>query len=79
MGCRWKSSDALWPYALWRSEPSHPSLQFKCVSERHAVFSIRIGLNWRALGYRDLVNGEAALTWFWIGSHAEYDRLVARV
>jgi len=52
-------------------------VQFKCVSVRHRVYSVRIGLHWRALGYRENVGSEEILTWFWIGSHAEYDRLVA--
>ena len=65
-------------YTLWRANPSHPSLQFKCVSEKHAVFSVRVGIHWRrALGYRDTEGGEDTFTRFWIGSHAEYDKLMA--
>ena len=64
-------------YTLWRANPSHPSLQFKCVSEKHAVFSVRVGIHWRALGYRDTEGGQDTFTWFWIGSHAEYDKLTA--
>jgi len=52
-------------------------LQFKCVSEKHAVFSVRVGIHWRALGYRDTEGGQDTFTWFWIGSHAEYDKLTA--
>jgi hypothetical protein len=33
---------------------------------------VRIGLAYRALGVRD---GEEII-WFWIGSHAHYDRLL---
>ncbi len=82
----WKHYDALpkdvqrqaaRAYALWRANPSHRSLQFKCVSEKEAVFSVRIGIHWRALGYRDVALGEEIVTWFWIGSHAEYDKLIA--
>jgi hypothetical protein len=57
---------------MWRANHEHPSLRFKCVSEKHGVFSIRVGLNWRALGYRE----QDEVVWFWIGSHAEYDRLL---
>jgi hypothetical protein len=63
-------------YTLWRADPSHRSLQFKCVSEKHAVFSVRIGIHWRALGYRDTEREEDIFTWFWIGSHADYDNLI---
>jgi hypothetical protein len=82
----WKHHDALpeevqrqafRAYALWRANPSHRSLQFKCVSEKHAVFSVRIGIHWRALGYRNAEPGKDTLTWFWIGSHADYDKLVS--
>jgi len=53
---------------------SHPSLQFKQVSAQRSVHSARIGLGYRALG-----NVESdTLVWFWIGSHADYDRLVSR-
>ena len=62
-------------YALWRSEPHHPGLQFKRVSQREPIYSIRIGLGYRALGLRE---GDH-IFWFWIGSHAEYDELLRRL
>jgi len=61
-------------YALWRVSPNHPSLQFRRVNQRRPLFSARVGLGHRALG---LWEGDT-ITWFWIGSHAEYDTLVAR-
>ena len=64
-------------FALWRADPKHPSLHFKCVSEKHAAYSVRVGIHWRALGFRDAGEGEDTLTWFWIGSHGDYDKLVA--
>jgi hypothetical protein len=33
---------------------------------------VRVALGWRALG----VSKDDAIVWFWIGSHADYDRLV---
>ena len=62
-------------YALWRSNPQHPSLQFKRVSPSQPVYSVRIGIGYRALGLRD---GDQ-ISWFWIGSHAEYDELLKRL
>lgn len=62
-------------YALWRADPFHPSLQFRRVSQRQPVFSARVGIGHRALGLRD---GDT-VTWFWIGSHAEYDSLLGRI
>ena len=55
-------------YRLWRTNPSHPGLRFKPIQGH----SVRIGRAWRALGRSD---GDT-VTWFWIGSHAEYDGLV---
>jgi hypothetical protein len=62
-------------YALWRSDPQHPSLQFKRVSQSQPVYSVRIGISHRALGWRD---GDQ-MTWYWIGSHAEYDEILKRL
>lgn len=59
-------------YRLFRSDAEHPSLQFKKVHVREPLYSARITLGYRALGLRD---GDV-ITWFWIGTHAEYDRLL---
>jgi hypothetical protein len=61
-------------YALWRSDPYHTSLQFKRVSQRQPIYSVRVGLGYRALGLRE---GEH-IYWFWIGPHAGYDELLRR-
>jgi len=52
------------------ADPFHAPLQFKEV--RPGIWSVRIGLHWRALARR---NGED-LQWFWIGSHADYDAII---
>jgi hypothetical protein len=62
-------------YKLWKKNPAHPSLDFKRVGKRMAIYSVRIGIGWRALGVRD----RETITWFWIGSHAEYDRLLSKM
>lgn len=59
-------------YRLWRTDPSHPSLFFKRVKESQPLYSVRIGRAHRALG---LLKGDT-ITWFWIGAHDEYDRLL---
>jgi hypothetical protein len=68
---------AIRAYTLWRSNAAHPSLHFKCISEKHSAYSVRVGIHWRALGYRDDSEAEDTIVWFWIGSHAEYDKLIA--
>jgi hypothetical protein len=62
-------------YDVFRDDPYHPSLQFKKVHATRPIFSVRVGLAYRALGIRE---GDAMI-WFWIGSHADYDQLVSRL
>jgi hypothetical protein len=62
-------------FLLWRENPNHPGLEFKRLRTRGEVYSARIGMDWRALAVRD----EDTFIWFWIGSHAEYDRLLTRL
>ncbi len=59
-------------YRRFETDPSHPGLQFKRVGTKRPVYSARIGLDHRALG---VVSGGIVI-WFWIGPHAEYDRLL---
>ena len=62
-------------YILFKQNPSHPSLHFKPVHPTSPIYSARISLDYRALGIRD----RDEIIWFWIGSHADYDRLVSRL
>lgn len=62
-------------FALWKAEPYHPSLQFKRVSQRRPIYSVRIGLGYRAIG--DVEDNH--VRWFWIGTHAEYDGFLQRL
>jgi len=62
-------------YKLWKRDPAHPSLQFKRVGIRKPVYSIRVGIGWRALGLRL----DDTIIWFWIGPHARYDRIIPRM
>jgi hypothetical protein len=56
-------------YALLKTNPRHPSLQFKKIGR---FWSVRVGLRYRALA----VEADEDLAWFWIGSHADYDALI---
>jgi hypothetical protein len=57
-------------YSLLKSNERHPSLQFRKAGR---FWSVRVGLHYRALG----VEGDEDLVRFWIGHHADYDRLLA--
>jgi len=59
-------------YQLFIENPHHPSLRFKSIPPTRPIFSVRIGLNYRAVGIRE---GDDII-WYWIGSHAEYDKLI---
>jgi len=59
-------------YQLFRENPRHPSLQFKKIHVSEPIYSVRVTLGYRALA---LVENDEA-TWFWVGSHADYDRLL---
>jgi len=58
-------------YELLKVNSSHPSLHFKRVSK---YWSVRISKEYRAVG----VEVEQGIYWFWIGTHAEYDRLIGK-
>ena len=61
-------------YRLFASNPRHQCLRFKKVHGDEAINSVRVALGYRAVG---LLEGDD-ITWFWIGTHADYDRLIAR-
>ncbi len=52
--------------------PRHPGLQYKKIHAELPIYSARVGLAWRAVG---VLNGEE-MTWFFIGSHSDYDELL---
>lgn len=56
-------------FGLVKADPTHPSLHFRKVGR---FWSARVGLH-----HRGRCGGRSdGLAWFWIGTHAEYDRLV---
>lgn len=62
-------------YTRWHENPSHPSLQYKKIHATLPIYSVRIALGWRAIGMAQ----DDEVIWFWIGSHADYDKLIARL
>ena len=59
-------------FELLKADPLHPSLHFKKVGTSPRLWSVRVGLDHRALG----MDKPEGVVWFWIGPHAEYDRLL---
>jgi hypothetical protein len=56
-------------FELLKADSRHPSLHFKKVGR---FWSVRIGAYSRALA----VDVDEGLYWIWIGTHADYDKLV---
>lgn len=56
-------------FELLKNDPRHPSLRFKKLG-RH--WSVRVGAHYRALAVE--VDGD--MLWIWIGTHADYDKLI---
>lgn len=57
-------------FELLKADPHHPSLHFKKIGE---LWSVRVGIHYRALG----LDNRDTIVWFWIGSHADYDKLLS--
>lgn len=56
-------------FQLLKADQRHPSLHFKKVGE---YWSVRIGSHYRALA----LEIEGGMYWFWIGTHADYDKII---
>ena len=56
-------------YELLKANPRHPSLNLKKIDE---LWSVRVGTHYRALG----VDVEGGIYWIWIGTHADYDKII---
>ncbi len=57
-------------FELLKTNPKHPSLRFKQIGN---LRSVRVGRHFRALG----LDKKEGIVWFWIGSHAEYDKIIS--
>jgi hypothetical protein len=44
----------------------------KEIHDRDSIYSVRVSLGYRAIGLLE----DEEITWFWIGTHADYDRVV---
>ncbi len=62
-------------FTQFQQDPFYPSLRFKEVNKRYRIWSARVNDSYRVLGYRR----DEEIRWFWIGTHAEYERLLEQV
>jgi hypothetical protein len=56
-------------YQHLKQNPQYPSVRLKKVGR---FWSVRVGSGYRALA----IEASDGLVWFWIGPHAEYDKLL---
>ena len=62
-------------YELFEQNPRHPSLRLKKVHGSRPIYSVRITRDYRAVG----IQKDESVIWFWIGSHEDYDLLLAQL
>lgn len=61
-------------YRLFKRHPHDRTLHFKQVHPSEPIWSVRIAGGYSAVGVRD----QDEIVWYWIGSHADYDRLLSQ-
>lgn len=59
-------------YNLFKVQPYYPSLHFECINRQASLWSVRIGLHYRAVG----VWIDDTIWWDFIGTHEEYNHLL---
>lgn len=62
-------------YKKWKSNPYNSDLNFKQIHPVKPIYSVRIKYSWRAVGIKQ----GTTMVWYWIGSHADYDNLIAQL
>lgn len=66
---------------LFCADPFHPLLKGSWYREKvsgRAVYKVDAGSYYRALAYYDETPRERTFTWYWIGSHEEYNGIKRR-
>lgn len=58
-------------YHLFKENPYHPSLRFKCINKEKSWYSARVNKTYRVVGTK---KGDT-IFWFFIGTHSDYDHL----
>ena len=59
-------------YRIFKANPDHPSLHFKCVNKEKSWYSVCVNKNYRVIG---MWEGDT-IFWFFIGTHGDYDHLL---
>jgi hypothetical protein len=59
---------------MFQRDPFDPRLHFERKHGKRDIWSVWIGYDYRALGVKPNAD---LIVWFWIGSHAEYDKILS--
>ena len=62
-------------YQQFKKDPYHSSLQFKRIHSNKPIYSVRVNIDYRAVG----IIKDNEIVWFWIGSHNVYDKLLKKL
>lgn len=62
-------------YQQFKKDPYHPGLQFKRIHSTKPIYSVRVNIDYRAVG----IIKDDEIVWFWIGSHNVYDKLLKKL
>ena len=62
-------------FQQFKKDPFYPSLRFKRVHSAKPVYSVRVNIDYRAVGIQE----KNEMIWFWIGSHEDYEKLLPRL
>ena len=64
-------------YRQFKSDSSTPGLNFERIHRaKSPIYSARVSEQYRVLGRKE---DDETITWFWIGTHSEYDKLIDRL
>lgn len=66
---------ARFAYKEWKENPFLPNLQFKKIHPMKPIYSVRINIGWRAIGYKN----DNDMIWFWIGSQENYNKMISQL
>ena len=65
--------DAEKAFSTFQRDPFYPGLNFEKI-KNSAYCSVRIGIHYRAIGK---MTSRDTIEWTWIGTHAEYDKIIS--
>jgi len=77
----WKCHDALPKetkaladrcFRMLKDNPKHPSLHLKRIEGQGRLWSVRVGLDYRAVG----LETPEGIVWLWIGVHSDYELII---